>query len=313
MFNYLLVSQHKDQIANVVKQLAYALSFLLYSYKSKVIALEFLASSAELTKDLVPDAWFKKIADEIVYPVTIIPPETIEMASKITEDNIGKLEESLARDFKTQASLQAELKRCEERIARTELELMINRIEKRNKDKIIERAKNSVAAALTSVYVKALHLVGNHLILNTRNVEIMIPGGLVFDVGRLLVDIPIKGSVHDIKFWNMDRRPNGSSVPHAFTNQSVCWGNAEDWMNKAMKQGDVVTIINGIIGHATSVNINDGLGMHVVDWPLSPNSRKKRLTNEEKNEILSLRYQTEDLANVITIEEEDQNAGTIEG
>jgi hypothetical protein len=290
-------------------EVAYGFMYLVNALRGKDIFATYIARLTEALAAIKSDdakaitEWLVATAPKVNYPANRVSKGAVD----IVMGNMGEQMKSIQLEIdRKQADINALFATITQRYQ--EMEALYGRklgmeMARKNKEKHFDKLQEQVNAVCANKYIRSLHIYNGILYVYTNNVEVVIGNDdLVFDIGRLLIVAPMNKTGPDqIRFFNLDRRPNGKTIPHAHDGANVCWGNKAKDVDAALRHGDIVTLINLLLFFATTVNIKDPYGIHIVDFPVSKRGRIKKLTATMKNMICEQRYETESLGKHLVV------------
>jgi len=288
-------------------ELIYSLCYTLHAAEKTEAATKLLDDLIIATADKAPIVLelAKSIKKDLSYPVHTLPEASLKRVLETVGPDIKKIQRDLLAKLVELDTQTLRLRNLYEEVEKLHALKLGMQLSKQDKSAQIKKVMDHIKLVLANKYVKYLRIEGQVLVVHTHPIIIKIPGGIAFDVGRLMIVIPLVARTPDqVKFYSLDRRPGGRSLPHSHDDQRVCWGNQADNILKALQASDLLSIVNIVLNYATSVNTRDGFGARVIDWPLAACSRVKKLTVDQKHKILSGEYNTEQLVDVLEIEED---------
>jgi hypothetical protein len=83
-------------------------------------------------------------------------------------------------------------------------------------------------------------------------------------LGKFKIVITVRGTIN---FRNTAPLTNGLQAPHVFQDGHACWGNMRNVVNDLLKKREYAALVQVLLVFLSSVNVNDDIGRHLVDWP----------------------------------------------
>lgn len=89
---------------------------------------------------------------------------------------------------------------------------------------------------------------------------------VVHELGRFRIDVYLHGT---IRWHNLDRQVDGFHAPHVKPTGEACLGNMADIIPQLIAKREFTVVATLAIAFVESVNINDGWGKNISQWPVA--------------------------------------------
>jgi len=256
------LSNKKAQIS-ALEEIIMAIAYSIAGSGRRTDVDTFLDRIIEAGKEATNDelktviAWATTFKKDFIYPVLTVRDQEINAVIETVGPDIRKIQRDLdaTRDQIVQVGQQMSglyMKAQELAAQKIGAELM-----KKDRATALKMFSITAKSVLQNKFVNYFRFSGKKLYVYTNPIKVKVKGGLLFDIGRLVIIVPLEGQSPDqIRFYSLDRRPGNRSIPHAFEGQQhVCWGNQRDNIIRAIDRGDLMSIVNIVIAFATSVSV----------------------------------------------------------